>query len=143
MPRFGVSRMLPYRREDLFDLAADVERYPEFLPGWLSAEVRRREASVYVTDQVVGFGPIQQRFTSTTVLRRPEAIAVTSIDPAFETFELNWTFEPRAGDRSKVELSGELELRTPILRHLFGRAVVRQVDAILSAFEGQARKILG
>jgi coenzyme Q-binding protein COQ10 len=61
MPRLGVSQALPYRREQLFDLAADVERYPEFLPWWLSATVRHRDGEIYSTDQVVGIGPITKR----------------------------------------------------------------------------------
>jgi len=143
MPHFAVSRVLPFRREALFDIAADVERYPEFLPGWLSASIRRRGDSMYVTDQVVGFGPIQQRFTSTTVLKRPETITVTSVDPAFESFALNWTFEPLSGDSSKVALSGALELRAPLLGGLFSRAATGQIDAILAAFEARARSLLG
>jgi coenzyme Q-binding protein COQ10 len=143
MPHFAVSRVLPYRREALFDIAADVERYPEFLPGWLSASIRRREDSMYVTDQVVGFGPIQHRFTSTTVLKPPEAITVTSVDPTFESFALNWTFEALADDSSKVALSGGLELRAPLLGGLFSRAAVGQIDAILAAFEARARALLG
>jgi len=52
----SVERLLPYSRARLFDLAADVERYPEFLRWWISARIRRRQTDVYYTDQVVAFG---------------------------------------------------------------------------------------
>ena len=73
-----VDRTLPYSPEQPFDLAADVERYPEFLHWWITARVRKREAEVYCTHQVLGIGPIRIEFESRTVLRRPERIDVTS-----------------------------------------------------------------
>ncbi len=143
MPRLGVSRVLPYRREQLFDLAADVERYPEFLPWWLSAKIRRRDDAVYYTEQVIGFGPIRQRFTSKTVLRRPDEIEVTSADRQFEVFQMIWQFGSLPQGACKVALTAELELRAPLLRELFGRIAVSNVSTILSAFEHRARQIYG
>ena len=143
MPRLGVSRLLPYPREQLFDLAADVERYPEFLPWWQSVKIRQRDDTVYYTDQVVGFGPIRQRFFSKTVLRRPEEIEVSSADGEFEAFQLIWRFETKPQGRSIVALTGEIELRAPLLRGLFGRLVADSADTILSAFERRARLMLG
>ena len=143
MPHMGVSRLLPYPQEQLFDLAADVESYPEFLPWWLSATIERREGDVYYTDQVVGLGPIRQRFSSKTVLKRPDAIEVTSIDGPFETFQLIWQFGPAPEDRCEVTLTGELELRAPLLRNVFGRAAADGAESILSAFEARAARLYG
>ena len=50
---------LPYSPEQLFDLAADVERYPEFLPWWVAARVRKREGNVYYTDQIIAIAMIR------------------------------------------------------------------------------------
>jgi coenzyme Q-binding protein COQ10 len=143
MPRLGVSRVLPYPREQLFDLAADVERYPEFLPWWQSARVRRRDGDIYYTEQVIGFGPIRRRFSTKTVLRRPEAIEVTSADGQFETFQLIWRFALLAEGRTTVALTGELEMRGPLLRDLFGQMAAGSAGSILSAFEERARRLLG
>jgi coenzyme Q-binding protein COQ10 len=143
MPRLRVSRVLPYRPEQLFHLAADVERYPEFLPWWLSATIRRRDGDVYYTDQVVGIGPVRQQFSSKTVLRRPDEILVTSIGGPFEVFQLIWRFAALPRERCEVTLSGELELRAPLLRDLFGRAAAGTVESILAAFEDRARQLYG
>ncbi len=143
MPPLRVSSVLPYRREPLFDIAADVERYPEFLPWWLSAKIRRRDEDVYYTDQVVGFGPIRRQFSSKTVLRRPEEIDVTSSDEGFDAFRLTWRFEPLPRGRSTVALFGELEFRAPLFRGLFGRLAADGIGAILAAFAQRARQMLG
>ncbi len=63
-----VSRVLPYEREQVFDLVADVERYPDFLPWWVAVRVSQRDGEVYYTDQVVRFGLIRERFSSKPVL---------------------------------------------------------------------------
>jgi coenzyme Q-binding protein COQ10 len=143
MSSVGVSRVLPYRPEELFEIAADVERYPEFLPWWLSATILRRADEVYYTDQTVGFGPIRQRFSTKTVLRPPHEIEVTSIDGPFETFQLTWRFGLLPQERCKVALTGMIELRAPMLRHLLGQMVSTSVGSILAAFEDRALCLYG
>lgn len=64
-----IERVLPYNSEMLFDIAADVERYSEYLPWWIEAQVTRREADRYWTDQTITFGPLRARFSSLTALR--------------------------------------------------------------------------
>jgi coenzyme Q-binding protein COQ10 len=141
MSRLRISRTLPYRPEQLFDIAADVESYPEFLPWWHSATVRQRNGDVYYTDQVVGFGPLTQSFSSKTVLRRPEEIEVTSIGGPFRTFQLIWRFASRSHDRCEVTLSGEIELRAPLLGRFLNRVTADGARSILSAFEIRARQL--
>ena len=48
-----VERSLPYSAEQMFDLAADVERYPEFLRWWITARIRQRRGEIFYTDQVL------------------------------------------------------------------------------------------
>ena len=64
MPTHAEKRELPYRPEQLFDLVADIERYPEFLPWCVGARVRSREADLVVADLVIGFKMVRERFTT-------------------------------------------------------------------------------
>jgi coenzyme Q-binding protein COQ10 len=143
----AVERMLPYRAEQLFDLAADVERYPEFLPLWIAARIRKREPgvdhTVYHTEQTVGFGPVRLRFESRTVLRRPERIDVASDDPRFRGFSLSWTFEPQPGGKCRVRLAAAMEFRSPLLQRAAGRALAAVTGEIIAAFEARARRLYG
>ena len=141
MPTLDVSRVMPYRPEQLFDIAADVERYPDFLPWWLSAKIRRREDNVYYTDQVIGFGPVRQRFTTKTVLLRPSEIGVTAIDGPFETFDLTWRFGAVEKVRCEVTIVGEIEIRAPLLGGVLSRAMGGTANSIISAFEARARRL--
>jgi coenzyme Q-binding protein COQ10 len=135
--------LLPYAQDQLFDLAADVERYPDFVPWWVAARIRKREGDVYYTDQVIRFAMVRKRFGSRTVLQRPERIDVTSTDGAVRNLHLTWLFEPRLRNRCQVSLAVELELGSRLIEDLFAQAMTRAVEPIMSAFEGQAHRLYG
>ena len=132
---------LPYTRDQLFDLAADVEGYPDFVPWWVAARVWKREGNVYYTDQVIRFAVIRQRFDSKTVLRRPERIDVTSSDRKFRRFHLIWRFDPLPDNGCRVSLLVDLELRSTLVQDLFRRVILRSVGSIMSAFEARAHRL--
>jgi len=134
----NVERVLPYNTEQLFDLAADVESYPEYLPWWISARICRRAGNEYYTDQVLGLGPIRVRFGSRTILQRPQRIDVTSSDFPFRRFRLSWTFEPRPGPACKTTVFAEFELRLAILQRICERVLPNVTIDIVTAFERRA-----
>ena len=141
MPSHEVQCALDYTPEQLFDLAADVECYPEFLPWWIAARVRKREGNVYFSDQVVGFGVFRERFGSKTVLHRPGRIDVTSTDGMFQNFSLTWLFGPLPDNGCRVELQVDLELRSNLVQNLFHRVILRSIESIMSAFEARAHQL--
>lgn len=136
-------RILPHGRpEQLFDLVADVERYPEFVRGWSAARIRRRDGDHYETDQIVGFGPLRLRFATRTLLRRPDRIDVVSDEPPFRHFALSWLFEPQPPG-CRVTLIAELELRSRLLQRLVERILPQSVADLVAAFEARARALYG
>src|SRR5580658_8040414 len=74
MAKFAERRLLPYRPDQLFDLVADIEKYPEFLPWCLGARIRTRKPNEVTADLVIGFKMYRERFTSRVVLTRPDRI---------------------------------------------------------------------
>lgn len=143
MPSHQARRTLRYTPEQLFDLAADVERYPEFLPWWRAARVRRREGNVYYTEQAVGFGLIRARFRSRTLLQRPRRIDVTARGGIFRSFELTWCFDALPEGASEVALSVAVELHSRLMQDLFASVLPRTVGPVMSAFETRARRLYG
>lgn len=133
-----VQRTLRHTPEQLFDLVADVERYPEFLPWWRAARIHSRDGNTYHTDQVVGFGIFRERFSSRTTLERPWRIVVRSHDRRFRYFLLLWTFAPAPDGGCQITLAADLEFRSPLLRSVFSAAVAGQLDSIVRAFERRA-----
>lgn len=143
MTRYRIERALPYRAEQIFDLVAEVERYPEFLPWWAAARVRRRAADSYETDQVLRVGLVRDRFVTTTRLERPRRIEVTSADPLFRTFRLSWRFEPEGEARCRVVLETEVVFRSRLRQRVLDLVLTNLPVAIVDAFERRAESRLG
>jgi coenzyme Q-binding protein COQ10 len=137
------ERVLPYGPEQLFDLAADVERYPEFLRWWITARVGQRQANTYYTDQTLGLGPLRVRFGSRTVLQWPKWIEVTSNEPPFRRLRLGWSFEPQPGPACRVSLVAEFDFRSPLLERIVRRALSAAITDIIGAFETRAHQLHG
>ena len=136
------ARSLPYAPAALFDLAADLERYPQFLPGWISAQVYARETDLCHAEQIVGFGPVRMRFRTTASLHRPEHIEIRSDDGRFSHFHLWWRFEPESARDCCVTLRVELELRSRFLQSWLERAAPGTAAQVLRAFEQRAAQLL-
>jgi coenzyme Q-binding protein COQ10 len=136
-----VSRLLPFSCEQLFDLAADVERYPEFLPGWISARIVRREGDVLHVEQALGIGPLRLRFDSRTVLHRPERIDVTSSDRPFRRYSLTWLFAPGPAGSCNLSVTVDLELHSGLLQHVVNRVLPLSIEGAIAAFETRASRV--
>src|ERR1700758_3987793 len=109
MPRFASKRRVHHRAEQMFDLVADVERYPEFVPLCTALRVRSRKPGgggreILIADMSVGYKMIRERFTSRVVLDKPRLrVVVEYIDGPFSRMENIWTFRDEPdGARSLV-----------------------------------------
>ena len=71
MPTHAEKRNLPYSPEQLFDLVAQVDKYPEFLPWCLASRIKKRDGNVFYADLIIGYKMVRERFGSkVTALRQ-------------------------------------------------------------------------
>jgi coenzyme Q-binding protein COQ10 len=125
----------------MFDLAADIERYPEFLPGWISAHITKRDSDVCYVEQVVGVGPIRLQFESRAVLHRPERIDITSTDCAFRKFDISCVVAATSSASCCISVAAELELKSAFLRQVVNRLLPAAIDEVVSAFGARAHAL--
>lgn len=133
-----VGGTLPFDCEQVFDLAADIECYPQYLTGWISARIQKRESNLCYVEQVVGFGPVRLQFASIAALHRPERIDVTSDDASFRHFSLSWLIVPARPSGCCIGLAIEIELKSRVLQQIVNQLMPGAVDDIISAFEARA-----
>jgi coenzyme Q-binding protein COQ10 len=145
MPSYLESRRVAFTQRQLFDLVADIEKYPDFLEWFVAARIRRRDGNMLEVDQVVEFRRIRARFATRAVLNAPRSVDVTSRDPQFKQFHQHWTFVPVGADHTIVEYSGALELRSRIIQHvmqlLFDQPHFARIT--VDAFLQRAQKLYG
>ncbi len=127
----------------LFDLVADVEQYPNFVPWVISARVAGRKDSTMWTDMTMGTGFLRKQFTTVASLDRPRRMEIRSQDPIFEKFEQIWTFDPAAGGGTDVECQVELSVRSPILKVVVGVSVGESTKAMVKAYMRRAQRLYG
>ena len=143
MPSHSERRLLPYTPEQLFDLVADVERYPEFLPWCQEVEVRSREREMIVADLVIGFRMFRERFTSEVSLKRPERIVVRYRKGPLRRLENHWEFRPHGDGHCMIDFHVDFEFRSRLLQMLIGAIFHEAFRRMVGAFEARARSLYG
>lgn len=148
MPSFRTTRRVPHPAAKMFDLVADVERYPEFLPLCTGLRVLRRlpegeGRETLVAEMSVGYKAIAERFTTkVTIDRTALQIHVSYIDGPFKYLENRWEFVPAEGG-SEVRFAIEYEFRSRTLSLLMGAMFERAFRMFTTAFESRADRIYG
>jgi coenzyme Q-binding protein COQ10 len=133
----------------MFDLVADVERYPEFVPLCRSLKVRNRipepeGVEVVVANMTVAYKFMQERFTSRVTLDRPNLhILVEYLEGPFRKMENRWTFHPIGAQTCSVEFFLAYEFRSRMLAVLMGAMFDTAFRRFSSAFERRADYIYG
>ena len=115
MPTHAEKRLVPYTADQIFDLVADVERYPEFLPWCLGARVRERGANTITADLLIGFRMVRERFTSRVTLDRPRRIDVSYTHGPFRYLNNHWEFIPQPGGSCVIDFSVDFVFRSRML----------------------------
>ena len=152
MPSFRTVRHVAHSPERMFDLVADVERYPEFLPFCKSLIVRRRsideaEVETVVAAMSVGYKAIHENFTSRVKLdRKALKIMAEYVDGPFSFLDNRWTFTPdeRKGPHGcAVEFYITYEFRSRMLQIVAGAVFDRIFRIFSEAFEARADAVYG
>jgi coenzyme Q-binding protein COQ10 len=142
MPTHAERKFLPYSPEQMFDLVADVGKYPQFLPWCVGSRVRRQTEEELVADLTIGFGPFRESFTSRVALDRPERVRVTYENGPFRYLNNQWDFKPR-GSGTEVAFFVDFEFRSRILQAAIGVVFHEAVRRMVNAFLKRARDIYG
>ena len=143
MPSIRQQRDLPYSAEAMFDLVADVESYPQFLPWVTAIRVRKRTASELLVDMVVGFKGITERFTSRVALKPFETIEVTYVDGPLRELNNSWRFLARGAHACTIAFAVDFRFRSRIFEMLAGQYVDRAFNKMVAAFEARAATLYG
>ncbi|OEC99168.1 MULTISPECIES: type II toxin-antitoxin system RatA family toxin [unclassified Rhizobium] len=146
MPQFETHRPVPHSPDQMFDLVADVERYPEFLPLCEALTVRSRKErdgkTLLVADMTVGYKAIRETFTTQVLLNKAErAIDVKYIDGPFKYLDNRWRFQPAENGGSVIDFFIDYEFKSRILGALMGSMFDRAFRMFTDAFETRANKI--
>ena len=148
MPRQAETKTLPYSAQQMFDLVADVARYPEFLP-WTAAARSRSVREVaggqeMLADLVISFKVFRERFGSkVTLLGADMRILTEYIDGPFKHLKSVWAFKDLPEGGCEVAFEVDFEFKNAILAGIIGLVFNEAMGRVVRAFETRAHALYG
>lgn len=143
------SRVFNYHPKDLYNIVADIESYPEFLPWCEAARVLWRRANKLQAQLIIGYKGINSRYTSEVTLIEPKtrnsdcAIQVHLIDGPFKSLDNHWDFHWDKHKRQTiVNFSIEFEMKSSFFNKVVGLVFEKILVSMVDAFENRAKDLL-
>lgn len=147
MPTHSETRPLPYSAQQMYDLVADVAKYPEFLPWCAAARIRRTyaagEGKVMEADLVISFKVFRERFGSrVTLFDAQKRIDTEYLDGPFKYMRSDWQFEDTE-QGCNVSFHVDFEFKNAVLQGIIGVVFNEAMHRIVRAFEQRAADLYG
>lgn len=143
MPGIRETRRLPYSAEQMFDLVADVKRYPEFLPWVIATRVRSDSETEMIADMLVGFKALREKFTSKVEKNRPHELEVHYVDGPLRDLDNLWKFRPLPDGGCEIDFCVDFTFKNRVFEALAGQYFDRAFRKMVTAFETRADELYG
>lgn len=143
MPSIRETRKLAYTAEQMFDLVADVDKYPEFLPWVVATRVRKDGEHAMTADMLVGFKALREKFTSKVEKDRPNIIHVHYVDGPLRDLDNRWTFTPTEDGGCEIYFCVDFAFKNRMFEALAGQYIDRAFRKMVTAFEARAEELYG
>ena len=128
----------------MFDLVADVEKYPQFVPLCRNLKIRSRISEpegidILVAGMTIAYKFVHESFLTRVVLDRPNLqILVEYLEGPFKMLENRWNFRPTGPHTSVVEFFIAYEFKSRTLALLMGAMFDVAFRRFATAFEHRA-----
>lgn len=143
MPTHAERRTLPYTPEQLFDLVAGVERYPEFLPWCLASRITGAEGNVFYCDLIIGYKMVREKFGSRVELQHPGHIRVDYLSGPMKHLSNEWRFIREPDGSCTIDFYVDFAFKNRMLQRLMDVFFNEAVRRMVGAFESRARSLYG
>lgn len=141
MPTHAEKRILPFKAKQIFDLVADVEKYPDFLPWVISAKIISREENKFTADLEIGYKIIRTSYRSQVVLTPHQTIDINYVDGPFRYLNNHWHFKELGEQLMEVDFFIDFDFQSSYLQILLQSAFTEVVKRMIQAFEKRAAEI--
>ncbi len=141
MPTHAEKRILPFKAKQIFDLVADVEKYPDFSPWVISAKIISREENKFTADLEIGYKIIRTSYRSQVVLTPHQTIDINYVDGPFRYLNNHWHFKELGEQLMEVDFFIDFDFQSSYLQILLQSAFTEVVKRMIQAFEKRAAEI--
>jgi coenzyme Q-binding protein COQ10 len=141
MPQHQETRLMPYTATQMFDLVADIDHYPDFLPWCLSAKILARSKNKITADLVIGYKLFQEKFTSEVILDKPHSIIVHYRSGPLSHLSNAWQFTPKGKKSCELSFQVDFDFHSPLLRAAMNIFFDKALRKMVAAFEERAHDL--
>lgn len=137
------SVLVPHSCAQMFDLVADVEKYPEFMPWCGGASVLTRSDQGMQASIIISIAGIKQKFTTQNEHDYPRLITLRLVDGPFSTLTGRWEFQALADDACKVIYTMKYAFSSRALEMVVGPVFNRIATSFIDSFTQRAQACYG
>ena len=137
------THYLPYTPEQLFDLVADIEKYPEFLPWCVATRILSKSETEIIADLSVGYKLFRETFRSRVHLTPKTRIDVEYITGPFHSLNNHWDFKQAPGFGTNVDFFIDFQFRHSLFQRATQKVFEGAFNQMLSSFETRAQQLYG
>ncbi len=137
------SVLVPYTARQMFELVADAQSYPEFLPGCRSVQFHERSAERIVATIELAKGKLKKSFTTENRLSPHEHIEVKLVKGPFHHLDGRWEFTPLGDEGCRVSLDLEFEFSSKLLAMSVAPVFHEVANKLVGAFVKRADRLYG
>lgn len=141
MPTHAERRAMPYTPEQMFNLVAAVDLYPQFLPWCLASRITKRDGNVFYADLVIGYKMVREKFGSRVTALKPDHIHVEYLSGPMKHLSNHWRFLPQADGTCIIDFYVDFEFKNPVLQKLISVFFEEAVKRMVGAFESRAKDL--
>lgn len=134
---------LGYSAEQMFDLVAQVEEYPKFLPWCGGVNVLERSEEALIACLAINFHGVRQSFTTSNYNARPTHMKMQLVDGPFKVMNGTWNFKVLRPDACKVEFDLHYEFSSLILEQIIGPVFGVIANSMVDSFCKRAETVYG
>ena len=134
---------LPYQPQRIFDLVADIESYPRFLPNVASARISKRDGNTLWVEQIVRVKVLRLKFKTQAMLNPPSQIKVICRESSFGYFNEQWDFAEGPSGSTHLHCRAEYDFRSHLLKLALNEAMRDVLAGTVKAFQQRARQLYG
>ena len=143
MPTHAEKRVLQHSQDHLYQMVADVEQYPQFLPWCTALRIRSRSEEQVTADMMIGFKIFREKFTTRVTFSPPDRIDVEYLNGPFRYLNNHWIFIPQDEGSCMVDFYVDFEFHSKILQKTIGLVFNEAVQKMIGAFESRADDLYG
>ena len=145
MPKASVKKLIECKKEQLIDLVLDIEKYPEFVPFCVAANVYEKKEKnnllLIVADLTIGKGPFKDTYKSDVKYnKKDDSIFVTNLDGPLKYLKNIWHFKEKK-NITEIFFEVDFELKNEFLNIVMTKSFQFALDKIAEAFQKRAEDL--